>query len=539
MKAWIKNHKVITIAAAVIVILLLITSIFFKDETASYAQETAALRDIVTYNSFVGNVEPATDFDVIAQASEEAVSVLVKKGDKVKAGDVIAKLDTTAIDDNIALQEANIALTQKSNKYNIADAKRNYENYKETIDSGLNSTLESSRMQVESAEKALNDAKEEYEKAKTSIDNGSYESIQSVYIQREQAYRSYQSARDNASDAYSYYLDARAAYREAEKDANDAESPTAAASQASLATLKQAMSSAETQMNSADRAVDTAKGAYDDACTAFNNAKTNILDKLDDAIESTQISYDNALTSFEIVKLQVNQQLEGYEAMLEKTEALSDVSAAQIQLQSLRHTRSDYTITAPCDGTVTELHIEKGDMVTMGMPVATIANIDSMQVSIKVDEYAVKNVKVGSAVKIFIDAIEKEYEGTLIEVDKTASIEGGVSYFNAKVSFMPDEDVKSGMSVEVKLTRVNEPNTLSVSQDCLNYREDNTAYVYVKDTGGKLVEQDVKLGASDGVYVQVTEGLNEGDTVYYTKMLFNMEDMDSMRDARNSVLTGE
>lgn len=539
MKAWIKNHKVITIAAAVIVILLLITSIFFKDETASYAQETAALRDIVTYNSFVGNVEPATDFDVIAQASEEAVSVLVKKGDKVKAGDVIAKLDTTAIDDNIALQEANIALTQKSNKYNIADAKRNYENYKETIDSGLNSTLESSRMQVESAEKALNDAKEEYEKAKTSIDNGSYESIQSVYIQREQAYRSYQSARDNASDAYSYYLDARAAYREAEKDANDAESPTAAASQASLATLKQAMSSAETQMNSADRAVDTAKGAYDDACTAFNNAKTNILDKLDDAIESTQISYDNALTSFEIVKLQVNQQLEGYEAMLEKTEALSDVSAAQIQLQSLRHTRSDYTITAPCDGTVTELHIEKGDMVTMGMPVATIANIDSMQVSIKVDEYAVKNVKVGSAVKIFIDAIEKEYEGTLIEVDKTASIEGGVSYFNAKVSFTPDEDVKSGMSVEVKLTRVNEPNTLSVSQDCLNYREDNTAYVYVKDAGGKLVEQDVKLGASDGVYVQVTEGLNEGDTVYYTKMLFNMEDMDSMRDARNSVLTGE
>lgn len=539
MKAWIKNHKVITIAAAVIVILLLITSIFLKDETASYAQETAEIRDIVTYNSFVGNVDPATDFDVIAQASEEAVSVLVKKGDKIKAGDVIAKLDTTAIDDNIALQEANLALTQKSNKYNIADAKRNYENYKETIDSGLNSTLESSRMQMESAEKALNDAKEEYEKAKTSIDNGSYESIQSVYIQREQAHRSYTSAKDNASDAYSYYLDARAAYRDAEKDANDAESPTAAASKASLASLKQAMSAAETQMNSADRAADTAKGAYDDACTAFNNAKTNILDKLDDAIESTQINYNNAVKSFKIVELQVNQQLENYEAMLEKTEALSDVSAAQIQLKSLKHTRSDYTIKAPCDGTVTELHIEKGDMVTMGMPVATIANIDSMQVSIKVDEYAVKNVKVGSAVKIFIDAIEKEYEGTLIEVDKTASIEGGVSYFNAKVSFTPDEDVKSGMSVEVKLTRVNEQNTLSVSQDCLNYREDNTAYVYVKDAGGKLIEQDVKLGASDGVYVQVTEGLNEGDTVYFFKSLFNMEDMDSMRDARDSMLMGE
>ena len=538
MKAWIKRHKMITIAAAVIVILLLITSIFFKDETASYAQETAALRDIVTYNSFVGNVEPSTDFELVAQASEEAVSVLVKKGDKVKAGDVIVKLDTTSIDDNIALQEANLSTTQKSNKYNIADAKRNYENYKETIDSGLNSSLESSRMQMESAEKALKDAKEEYEKAKASIDKGTYESIQSVYMQKEQAHRSYITARDSASEAYSYYLEARGAYNDAERDAASG-SATAAESKASLPTLKQALASAEAQKNSAERAEDNAEGAYDDALTAFNNAKTNILDKLDDAIESTQISYDNAAKSFEVVRLQVNQQLEGYEAMLEKTEALSDVSAAQIQLQSLRHTRDNYIITAPCDGTVTELHIEKGDMVTMGMPVATIANIDSMQVSIKVDEYAIKNVKVGSPVKIFIDAIEKEYEGRLIEVDKTASIEGGVSYFNAKVSFTPDEDVKSGMSVEVKLTRVNEQNTLSVSQECLKYREDNTAYVYVKNDGGKLVERDIKLGASDGVYVQVIEGLSEGDTVYYFKSLFNMEDMDSMRDARDSMLMGE
>lgn len=538
MKAWIKNHKVITILAVAIILLLLIFGIFMKDEGTSYAQETAAVRDIVTYNSFVGNVEPSEDVDIIAQASEEAVNVLVKKGDKVKAGDVIAKLDTTTIDDNIALQEANIAASEKSNKYNISDAKRNYDNYKETIDSGLNSSLESSRIQMNSAEKALNDAREEYEKAKKSIDSGTYDSIQSVYIQREQAYRSYQSARDNATDMYSYYKDAVKAYNEAKSDANSS-SPTAAASAASLATLKQAVSSAETQMNSADRAADTAKGAYDDACIAFDNAKTSILEGLEDGIENAQINYDNAVKSFEIVKLQVNQQLDGYEAMLEKTEALSDLTAAQLQLRSLLHTRSDYTITAPCDGTITELYIDKGDMVSMGMPVASIANLDTMQVSIKVDEYAIKNVKVGSEVKIFIDAIEKEYEGRLIEVDKTASVEGGVSYFNAKVSFTPDEDVKSGMSVEVKLTRVNEQGAVSISQDCLNYREDNTAYVYVKDENDKIVERDVTLGASDGVYVQVIEGLSEGEAVYYTKMLFNMEDMDSMRDARNSVLTGE
>lgn len=535
MLSWIKKHKAVVIIIAAVLILLTVKSLFFKDEAASYASEKVTLRDITTYNSFVGNVEPASDFDVIAQASEEAVQVLVKKGDKVKVGDVIARLDTTAIDDNIALQEANLALTKKNNKYNIADAKRGYENYKETIDGGLNSNLESARIQAESAEKALKDTKEEYEEAKTSIDNGSYDSIQSVYLQREQAYRSYQSARDNASDMYSYYRDAVKAY-------NDAKNSSTSGSENadSLASLKQAMQSAETQLNSADRAVATAKGSYDDACTAFDNAKKSILDSLEDAIESAQTSYDNAVKSYEIVKLQVNQQLENYEATLEKTEALSDVTASELQLQSLKHTRSDYTVKAPCDGTITELNIDKGDMVSIGTPVASIANLDTMQVSIKVDEYAIKNVSIGSPVKILIDALDKEYEGTLIEVDKTATVEGGISYFNAKVSFTPDEDVKSGMSVEVKLTRVDERNILTLPQACLAYHEDNTAYVYVKGADGKITERNLTLGVSDGIYVEIKEGLSEGEEIYYIKQFdFNMEDMDSMRDARNSVLTGE
>ena len=542
MRAWIKKHKIIVILLLAAICALLVKVIFFKDETAGYVEETAEKRDIVTYNSFVGNVEPASDFNLVAQASEEAVQVLVEKGDKVKAGQVIARLDTTNIDYNISLQEATLKTTKKSNKYNISDAKRGYENYKETIDKGLNSSLESARMQMETAEKVVNDAQKEYDKAKASIEDGSYESIQSVYLQREQAYRAYDLAKDAAYDARSYYYDARKAYNDAQDaaDAAAADDPAKASLESMAASLKTAMQSAEAQMNSAERSVDSAKGSYDDACKAFDNAKKNILDKLEDAIENAQISYDNTKKSFDVIQLQVNQQLEGFEATLEKTKALSDVSAAEIQLASLKSTRKDYVITAPISGTVTDLLIEKGDMVTMGMPIATIANLDTMQVSIKVDEYAIKNVSVGSPVKIYIDALEKDYEGTLIEVDRTATVEGGVSYFNAKVSFTPDEAVKSGMSVEVKLTRVDEKDVVSLSQNSLQYHDDNTAYIYVKDENGKMVEKTLELGASDGIYVQITEGLSEGDKIFYPKkFIFNMEDMDSMREARNSMMLGE
>lgn len=542
MRAWIKKHKIIVVLLLAAICALLVKGVFFKDETAGYEEETAAKRDIVTYNSFVGNVEPASDFNLVAQASEEAVQVLVEKGDKLKAGQVIARLDTTNIDYNIRLQEATLKTTKKSNQYNISDAKRGYENYKETIDKGLNSSLESARMQMETAEKGVNDAQKEYDKAKASIEDGSYESIQSVYLQREQAYRAYDIARDAASDARSYYNDAWRAYRDAQNaaDLTPAEDPAKASLESVAASLKTAMQSAEVQMNSAERSVDSAKGSYDDACKAFDNAKKNILDKLEDTIENAQISYDNAKKSFDVIQLQVNQQLEGFEATLEKTKALSDVSAAEIQLASLKSTRKDYVITAPISGTVTDLLIEKGDMVTMGMPIATIANLDTMQVSIKVDEYAIKNVSVGSPVKIYIDALEKDYEGTLIEVDRTATVEGGVSYFNAKVSFTPDEAVKSGMSVEVKLTRVDEKDVVSLSQNSLQYHDDNTAYIYVKDENGKMVEKTLELGASDGIYVQITEGLSEGDKIFYPKkFIFSMKDMDSMREARNSMMLGE
>ena len=542
MRAWIKKHKIIVILLLAAICALLVKGIFFKDETAGYTEETAEKRDIVTYNSFVGNVEPASDFNLVAQASEEAVQVLVEKGDKVKAGQVIARLDTTNIDYNIRLQEATLKTTKKSNQYNISDAKRGYENYKETIDKGLNSSLESARMQMETAEKGVNDAQKEYDKAKASIEDGSYESIQSVYLQREQAYRAYDLAKDAAYDARSYYYDARKAYNDAQDaaDAAAADDPAKASLESMAASLKTAMQSAEAQMNSAERSVDSAKGSYDDACKTFDNAKNNILDKLEDAIENAQISYDNTKKSFDVIQLQVNQQLEGFEATLEKTKALSDVSAAEIQLASLKSTRTDYVITAPISGTVTDLLIEKGDMVTMGMPIATIANLDTMQVSIKVDEYAIKNVSVGSPVKIYIDALEKDYEGTLIEVDRTATVEGGVSYFNAKVSFTPDEAVKSGMSVEVKLTRVDEKDVVSLSQNSLQYHDDNTAYIYVKDENGKMVEKTLELGASDGIYVQITEGLSEGDKIFYPKkFIFSMKDMDSMREARNSMMLGE
>ena len=147
----------------------------------------------------------------------------------------------------------------------------------------------------------------------------------------------------------------------------------------------------------------------------------------------------------------------------------------------------------------------------MGTPAAVVSNLSHMEVSIRVDEYTVKNVSEGSAVTIYIDSIGKSYPGTISSIDEKAAVQSGVSYFGATVEFTADADVKSGMSTEVRLTNADEKQVLSLPADAVSYHSDNTAYVL--DENGE--EKAVTIGVSDGNYVEITDGLSEGDTVRY------------------------
>ena len=44
--------------------------------------------------------------------------------------------------------------------------------------------------------------------------------------------------------------------------------------------------------------------------------------------------------------------------------------------------------------------------------------------------------------------------------------------------------------------------------------EDDKSYVYQKDKSGNMVLTPVTTGFTDGVYVEITEGLAQGDTIY-------------------------
>ncbi|MCD8050342.1 MAG: efflux RND transporter periplasmic adaptor subunit [Clostridiales bacterium] len=511
------RHKIRTVLVLLVVVLVLVRVLTPTSATAGMTEETAELRDITTYNSFVGNVEADTERSVLAKASAEVLEVLVEEGDTVEEGDVLATLDTSDIEYSIAQKEAALSSTQTTNEYNIKDAQTNYDNAKEALDSGLNSSVVSAKSQMDSAKEAYETAKSNYNSAKSQIDNGTYSSTASYYTARSEAKAALETAEDNLEDG-------EATVAACEDDLEEAQAALAAAQadetitdlssyEAAVTAAQTALSTAQANLTALEAAVTSAESAYDTAKSQFNSAKKSALSSLSDSVSSAKTTYENAKKSYNAAVLAAEQQLETYENSLEKTEATADTTTSELELQNLYDSLEDYTITAPCAGTITALNISEGDMAASGVSVATISNLNAMSIAITVDEYSIINTSVGSDVTVYVDSIDSTYEGTLTWIADTATISNGVSYYEAEVSFTADDLVRSGMSVEVRLTNVDEKDALTISVDALNYNDDNTAYVYTLDEDGDVVTQAVTLGASDGTYVQITDGLEEGDSV--------------------------
>ena len=216
--------------------------------------------------------------------------------------------------------------------------------------------------------------------------------------------------------------------------------------------------------------------------------------------------------SAELNHLAVQQQLQNYEETIAKIKANSADRTGQVEMSHLQDSLKDYVLTAPASGTVTKLSIQEGETVASNTAAAVISGLDTMVVKVKIDEYSVMSTEVGMPVKIYLDAVKAVYDGTIRYISNTAEETSGVSYYNAEVTFTPDEKIRPGMSTEVRLLKVNEPDADCLYAFAVQYRPDGSTYVYVK-SGEDKEERDVTVGPSDGEYVQILSGLSAEETV--------------------------
>jgi multidrug efflux pump subunit AcrA (membrane-fusion protein) len=152
--------------------------------------------------------------------------------------------------------------------------------------------------------------------------------------------------------------------------------------------------------------------------------------------------------------------------------------------------------------------------------VVTLSRDEEMSVTISVDETDILALDVGQPAELTIESIGKDtYSGTITGIDRTASTGSGVTSYSATSTFSKGEFMLGGMTADVVITISGTENVLMVPTDAVN-RTSASAYVYTaydEKTGQFFQPVTVSLGVSNKEYTEIRSGLQEGDTVCYTK----------------------
>lgn len=182
--------------------------------------------------------------------------------------------------------------------------------------------------------------------------------------------------------------------------------------------------------------------------------------------------------------------------------------------QKLLRLSNGETITADFDGRVNTLSVEEDDSVAMGDSLVQIADFTHMKVSFRVDEYDIGDVRVGDACTVTITALERQFASSVAAIDYISSSSGNVAYYTATAYVDVDEGVLPGMQVTVSIPSEEAENVVILKVDALSFDVTNQAFVWMKDESGELAQVSVSTGVSNGNYIEITDGLKDGDEVY-------------------------
>ena len=174
------------------------------------------------------------------------------------------------------------------------------------------------------------------------------------------------------------------------------------------------------------------------------------------------------------------------------------------------------SVSAGFDGTVNKLNVAKGDEVKSGDSLVQIADFDHLKVSLRVDEYDISDVAVGQACNISVTATGQRFTSEIETIDYISSSQGSVAYYTATVPVDAStvENVYPGMQVTVTVPKEEANNVVVLKMDALSFDRTNSAFVYMQDENGEMSQVPVTVGVSNGNYVEIKEGLQDGDTVY-------------------------
>lgn len=200
------------------------------------------------------------------------------------------------------------------------------------------------------------------------------------------------------------------------------------------------------------------------------------------------------------------------------------VQNAQLSLQSAQEALDSYTITSPISGTVIEKNLKTGDQLNGGDSgaMAVIYDLSQLELQMDVSELDIGQIQPGQTVEITAEALPGQtFTGVVEKVSVNGTTTDGFTTYPVTILLSEYGDLNPGMNVSAHIIVERSENALCVPAEAVN--SDGTVLVagegaFAEDgvtiaDPSKIESRPVTLGRGNQDYVEITSGLEEGETV--------------------------
>jgi HlyD family secretion protein len=254
----------------------------------------------------------------------------------------------------------------------------------------------------------------------------------------------------------------------------------------------------------------------------FSEAKRNL--------ELARVDFDNAQSIFNRKKELFNNKLISQEEF--------DIARAEFSESKLRHQlagekfdllqkgvtvdgKNENTIVSPIDGTVLEKLVSEGDPVVpltsyqAGTPLLSLAPMEKLIFKGTVDEIDVGKLTEGMPCDIKVGALPGEIlKGRLSKISPKAKKEDNTTLFDLEIQItdIGEKTLRAGYSANADIIISKKDSILVIPERLVEFKGD-TAFVEIADSAGVVESRKIEVGLSDGLNIEILDGLALGDEV--------------------------
>lgn len=256
------------------------------------------------------------------------------------------------------------------------------------------------------------------------------------------------------------------------------------------------------------------------------------LNNAESRLKQAKIALENAKRNFVRQKGLFDQDVipeaEFQEAELTYEQALEEVESAGNNLELIREGQTKKTgettntlIRSTIEGMVLDVPVEEGNSVIEsntfndGTTIATVADMGEMIFEGKVDETEVGKITEGMELILTIGAIENQtFKAILEHISPKGVEESGAIQFEIKAAVKLKDSVfvRAGYSANADIVLERADSVMSIQESLLHFEKDSV-FVEVEVEPQVFEKRYIKTGLSDGIHIQVLEGLAMDDKI--------------------------